>query len=91
MSFLEDPLFTKTFIGPVVFTLQNDSGISKFSIKAKVGTSTVVGTLAIQGIVSDAVDLEETQVLNGSSKNASCCFTLTVPPGAIAEVVAGRD
>lgn len=88
---LDDPLFTKTFTGPATFTLSKNDGISKFSIKAKLGTSTLVGTLSIQSIDSDTVDIEEGQVVNGSSKNASCCWTLTVPPGSVAEVIAARD
>jgi hypothetical protein len=91
MSVLENPLFTKTFVGADSFTMLNTDGIAKYSIKVVTGTCTILGTKSIRGINSDAVTLEEGQVFNGSSANASCCFTLTVPPGSTVEMMASAE
>ncbi|NRA13447.1 MAG: hypothetical protein HRT57_15995 [Crocinitomicaceae bacterium] len=91
MSALDNPLFTRTLIGATTFTLLHTDGIGKYSIKVVTGTCTILGTKSIRGIISDAVTLEEGQVFNGSSQNASCCFTLTVPPASVVELVASNN
>jgi hypothetical protein len=91
MSAIEAPLFTKTFIGADTFTITSEMGIAKYSIKVKTGTATLLGTKTIAGITSDAVSLEEGQVFNGSSSNSACCFTLTIPPASVVEVVASEE
>jgi len=88
---LQDPLFTKTFIGQATFQLRHEDGISKYSIKVVTGTATLLGTKSIRGIESDEVTLTEGQVFNGSSLNSACCFTLTVPPASVVEVAASQD
>lgn len=91
MSALDSPLFTKTFSTATTFNLIAEDGISKYSIKVVSGTATLLGTKSIRGITSDSVTLEEGQVFNGSSQNAACCFTLTVPPASVVEFVASED
>jgi hypothetical protein len=91
MSALQAPLFTKTFIGAETFELLPEDGIAKYSIKVKTGTATLLGTKSIRGIASDSIELEEGQVFNGSSQNAACCFTLTVPPASVVEVAASQE
>jgi len=88
---LQDPLFTKTFIGATSFTLLHEDGISKYSIKVVTGTATITGTKSIRGIQSDAITLQEGQVFNGSSQNSACCFTLDIPPASVVEVAASND
>jgi len=91
MSFLQAPLFTKTFIGADTFELNPDDGIKKYSIKVVSGTCSLLGTKKIQNIPSDAIELTEGQVFNGSSQNQACCFTLTIPPASIVEVAASSE
>lgn len=91
MSILEAPLFTRTFNGADTFTLLAEDGISKYSIKVVSGTATLLGTKSIRGITSNVVTLEVGQVFNGSSQNASCCFTLTIPPASVVEFIASQD
>lgn len=91
MSALQDPLFTRTFVGATTFTMLNEDGISKYSIKVVTGTATLLGTKSIRGLASTPITLEEGQVFNGSSQNASCCFTLTVPPASVVEMAASQD
>ena len=91
MSALNDPLFTKTFIGAETFEIKKEDGISKYSIKAKTNNCTILGTKVIRGIISDPIELEEGQVFNGSSQNQACCFTVIIPVGSVVEIAASNE
>ena len=55
------------------------------------GVATAAGAISTALEQTSAVTLEEGQVFNGSSQNASCCFTLTVPPGSTVEMMASAE
>ena len=92
MSGLDAPLFTKTFVGEETFQLLATDGIAKYTIKVLSGNGvTLTGTKKIRDIESDAIILNESDIFNGSSQNAACCFTLFIPAGVTVEVAASEE
>jgi hypothetical protein len=87
---LSETLFTKSLtVADSPFTVVEEDGIEAASIKVTSAIPcTLLGTKTIRSISSDAVTIDEDQVVNIGTRNGVCCFTLTIPAGATAEIIA---
>lgn len=90
MSVFNGKLFTKRLTAAdSPFTIDENSGITKWSMRLVSGAATLTGTKKIGSMESDAIDLVEGVPVNAYDEDSPCCFTLAIAGGGIVDFMAG--
>lgn len=85
------PLFTKTLTSEdSPFTITENDGITKWSLKAITGACSITGTMKIRNMSSGTIEIAEGETVSDTSDTARCCLTLTIPDGSVVSFMASQ-